>query len=134
MDPIENRKAKARLKRYLKDFPWLWAILQRWHQWDVNVRVRQIESSSTCIMRVDYSPEIQFQFWIEGENTLMGKDEPADEIRNCTPDEGTHTLHSLIAKSKDSGCFHPEFAIYVYQNGNKKEIVIFRPPKPQKFF
>jgi len=133
MDKMEDRRKKANLKRYLRDFPWLWAILQSWHHWQVEIRVHN--SSTLDLARLIYFPDKEIQIWVKAKNNLMGKDVPSEEMIDITPKIGQYNLVSLVAATSSRHLIDVEFVILVsIGNGNKYMINIFRPPNSQRFW
>jgi hypothetical protein len=132
MDNVIDEKRKAALKKYLRDFPWLWAILQKWHHWSVAIFVQYLTGA-------ELGKSINFslanaQLWLKGKNYMMGRDTPSEQIVNCTPKEGNHSIADLLYKYKASSPLDVEYVILVFdsEEEGKKLFTIYRPPASQK--
>jgi len=121
-------QAKA-LRRMFKDFPFLWAIEQKWR------------SDSTSII-ADYPDELLFQstyhfdpkgkreIWIVF--TQFGKDNDL-EIRRVNAPAGTKLGRAIFYHSEISTGSAVEYVIVADKSFDVITIIIYKPPKNAKY-
>ncbi|MCX6740539.1 MAG: hypothetical protein NTZ49_04910 [Candidatus Parcubacteria bacterium] len=135
MEMQKYARAWANLKKYEKDFPWLWRIIAKWHPGFVEINV--------CYM--DYerwdNPWNHFQNWT-AERRIWFKIKNQsnftyEEVIEVTPEKGRYSLQELKTRYHQMSDVNGiEYIIVVEDipNSERKIISIFRPPKPKKVF
>jgi len=129
MDKDEYRRKSANLKRYMRDFPWLWGIIKKWHPDLVDIGVYYMDHQNWIDLR-DQTQRIWFK--IKDRSNF-----PYEEIIEVTPETGVYSLPELKRRFHQmSDVMAIEYIIVTYDvpRTQRKIILVFRPPKPQKVF
>ena len=131
MERIKDAKERANMIKFLRDFPWLWGILQSWHHTRVEIEVLTCSELSQEI--INFSDR-KTQFWIKWSQGI-NREFPAERVDNLTPEQGEHGLGNIIRVYMNCQllAFYVEYAIVIVEGEDeKKKITIYRPPKSQK--
>lgn len=136
MDKEVCQKEVAKLKRYLKDFPWLWRIRDVWCHLVVEVRVRYASAGDlwTDVVPVGRAPRVTLWFKV----TEKKQGEESDKITDYEPHYSCNLRSAILNFKLTYPERKVEYVILVYDKSNTKDgkeiIVILRPPKPKKFW